>query len=287
MTEDLLSPDDSVSILGDFDFTVHKSFWSSPMLESSTSDSDKVQLYWHVRVDHIFQDFDGAVPETKIMTFSIGEKWWPMPGSPHLVRHEDDPGLDQNGEQIGKAVLFKGPGPNTTSGSLYGRVLALIVGKVDCYETDQGVAEVFDGGGKVEYGMRAASQYLRSNGFTDPRDARIWEGTRWRARGFTLDYGLINGTKVAPQRPLPTAFLGATDGAGAGVAGKSEDELAEEISGMFPSDTDPDVVQNLAKLVQSSSSHTVFMKNALRVVGDDEEMKNKVMDETSGPWSLK
>lgn len=291
MTEDLLNPDDSIQKLFDYEFTVKNSFWSSHLLQSENPDmasregADRLKLFWHVNIDKIHQpDYDGEVPETKVMSYGIGSGWTPDPSDPAVVVHENDPSPSQR-EEGRKLVRFRGPGPKNLEGvSGLGRILALITGQVSRYETENGECTPLDGGGPVDYAMTSAAHYLRSKGFSNPRDARIWIGTRWRSRGLHFDYGGFSVTS-----PWPTAFLGASDDVAAGVPTvKDFDQLAAEVAGALPPSTSPDLVERIAKLVEVSSSFSLFVKNALKLseVSEDEELKTRVLSE-EGPFSVK
>jgi hypothetical protein len=93
------------------------------------------------------------------------------------------------------------------------------------------------------------------------------------------------------------AYLGydpdAAAEAGSGAPGAAgEDQVpidAGDVANTLPAHTEPGLVDDLAKLVSVSASHTEFMRNALQIekVKGDDELKKKVMDAEEGPWSVK
>lgn len=290
----LFDNDDSTGFLLDFRHTVLESYWSSPAdqaPEGKTVDFDgaeKTRLYWLVRVDEVYQDYDGDVPETQSLNMSTGSGWWPEPTDETIVRHEDD----DNPE---KPKLFK-------SSSFIGQFIGLVSGKQDKYKGAK--ITVKDGGDEVEYDMTPALQYLLDNDMADPRDATIWVGTQWRNRGLAFDYSRgkkdEDDEREVRARSVPVAFLGVDPEVAQGDkdwSGKQEQGPAESnvtvgtIITTIPTEepiTEAQA-QELAQLVETSPNHSQFMRSALMLdwVKEDDTVKAAVMNKADGPWSLR
>lgn len=289
--QNLFDNDDSSGFLLDFSHTVIESFWSSPADEAPDGKSvdwegaEKVRLYWLVRVDEVYQDYDGDVPETQSLNMSTGTGWWQDPNDETIVRNEDD--------TEDKEKSFK-------SSSFYGQVIGLIIGKQDKYKGAK--ITVKDGGEDVDYDMTGALKYLVDNDIADPRDATIWVGTQWRNRGLAFDYSRgkkdDDDEREVRARSVPTAFLGVDEEVAGGrrtpapptdtvVTNVTTNTIIATIPTQDP--ISEDQADELLKLVLTSANHSQFMRSALMLewVKEDDVVKGAVMDKAHGPWSLK
>lgn len=297
MAQDYFETNDSEGDLGDFIGLVTNSIWSNPDIESKGKadfeNSDRYQLYWFVKVLDILQeDYDDDTEDT-VVTMSIGKDWGPE-GDGDEIRHKDDPGDEAVEAGKAKPILFSGA---PRRGSVYGKFLTLTRGANDNYYTSEGEAEVLDGGEEVDFDLVGVRNYFRKLGITDPRKASIWNNNVFRFRGLGLKY---NRDQKPRLKALPVAWLGTledyeaktgivvgtgTDG-NVKVGGTAE---AENVAATLPSDTEPATVETLTQLVNSSSSHTEFMKNALKLpeVRGNQPITDAIMNEGEGPWSAK
>lgn len=289
--QNLFDNDDSSGFLLDYSHTVIESFWSSPADEAPDGKSvdwegaEKVRLYWLVRVDEVYQDYDGEVPETQSLNMSTGTGWWQDPNDETIVRHEDD--------TEDKEKSFK-------SSSFYGQVIGLIIGKQDKYKGAK--ITVKDGGEDVDYDMTGALKYLVDNDIADPRDATIWVGTQWRNRGLAFDYSRgkkdDDDEREVRARSVPTAFLGVDEeiAQGRSAPASTTDTVVTNVTtntiiATIPTQ-DPiseDQADELIQLLTTSANHSQFMRSALMLdwVKEDDVIKGAVMDKAAGPWSLK
>lgn len=284
--QDLLNPDEPTEFITHFTGTVIKSFWSNPLTESQGKadydGAERYMLYWLVRYDQFLQEID-TLPESETTTisFSIGDKYEPLSSDRTKIRHEND---DSDSNPNSKPKIPAGPTVKRKDGvSLYGRMLSLVSGRVDTYETEEGVAVPDDeDGGPLVVDFHGARQALMEQGATDARDATIWQGTQWEFRGLWLPYG----GDIKQKRPkiLPVIFRGIEGGSAA--TRMSEEELTAAVGAVLPTESD-ELVEKVAKLVATSTSHAAFAKNALRLDGVEGAVKDAVMDEHTGPWSVK
>jgi hypothetical protein len=288
--------DDRQQMLGDVEVTVMDSFWSTPRIESKGKaqfdGADKVQLYWHARVDEIFQEYDKVPPEVLNLQMSIGDGWLTDEHGT-LVENKDDPPEEKLKAGKAKPIQFKGS-------SFYGKFLGLCGGKYDSYYTQTVVdpmtapPTVLDDGDKVEYDL-AEVRALLARRHANPRNASIWVGFRWRCRGLGFYYSRppqLSGMKVCP-----VAFLGIDEAvASAHTPGQTSlsgaapaDQVVvhpELVSATLPG-ASAALVEDLTKLIGTSGSHVEFMRNALNIdeVKGDDGLKAAVMDAKEGPWA--
>lgn len=298
MPYDMMDTDDSQQLLGWFAGTVLESIWSSSRVESegkySGDGADTTKLYWHTRIDDVFQEYDKMVPPTMTISMGIGEKWHWDPENKHLVRHEDDPGDEAIEAGRGKPILFKGS-------SLYGKFLGLCTGKYDSYYTQTPIDPlvddlvVLDDGPPLEYDMTGVAANFRERGIeADSRDASLWVGQRFLFRGTGFVYRQTKGTP--PFRATPFAWLGYDPNASDSAVSSPENAstggvtvVPAQVALALPEGTSDDVVATVTQLVNSASSHTQFMRNALKLdeIKGDADIKAKVMDADAGPWAVK
>lgn len=298
MAQDYFETNDSDGELGDFIGLVEDSIWSNAEIESKGKadydGADRYQLYWNVTPLQILQDdFDDDV-DSATVTMGIGKDWYPE-GDGDDIRHKDDPGDALVDARKAKPILFNG---SLRKGSVYGKYLALTRGAVDCYENDRGEAEVLDGGDEVEYDLTPVRRKFKSQGVIDPRKASIWKGHVFRFRGLGLKY---RDDQKPRLKALPVAYLGTLEeweknsgntvvrnesGAVDRVGGTAE---AIDVAKTLHPDTDPTIVETITDLVNNASSHTEFVKTALKLpeVKDDAVLTTVLMDEIHGPWSAK
>lgn len=290
-----LDPDESQDLLGHFIGRVEGSFWSTPYVEAANDNkpdwegADVPRLYWHVRVLDVLQpDYDGNIPETVTLTWTIGKGWW-VSENGEQVRHKEDASDEEIENGSAKPHTFK---VNTG----LGRWLNLIKGGVGRYETEMGPAVLLDGSGDVDYGLYPdVRDYLVANDLVDSRDAGIWRGMVFEFRGLGLKYGSFGKDRDVPttprMRPYPVKYLGVGDGVGAGVTQTPNsiagalDIPARDVQTWRNIGASEDTATVLAKLAVAASSHTEFQRNALLVpsVKEDDSLSNAVMDE--GVWS--
>lgn len=297
MPQDLLDPDDSSNLLGDFVGTVLEGSWSTPRAETQGKakgeNADRLKEYWTVRVDEVLQEsYDGPdVPQVTV-SWGIGNGW-AVEDNDYEIRHEDDPGdeaIEADEEGKLKPVRIK-------ASSGLGQFLGLITGNRQVYSTRYGKPKVMDGGDEdVDYDLTGCSVYLRENGLTDSRDCRIFNGCQFRFRGLGLKY---DAEQEPWMNPLPTEFLGVDKEVASGVIDPDySPEGGSETSGtvdtavvaaLLPADTDPKTVESVAGLVRTSKTFNKFMKDALLIDGVEPgtELGDTVMDETNGPWSAR
>lgn len=290
--------DDSQQLLGWFEGTVIDPLWSNSRAQSEgkyTGDgADTIKAYWHVSVDKVHQDYDKMAPPTTTVSFGIGEKWHVDPENPNVVRHEDDPGEAAIEAGDGKPILIKGS-------SVFGKVVGLSTGKYESYFTQTAVDPmvrdlvVLDDGPPVEYEMYGVADAMRARGITtDSRDISIWRGARFLFRGVGIPYRNTQGT---PRfQVLPFAFLGfdedvasGAESSSAGLAGRPVSIDPADVANLCAADTPAEAVEELAKLLSTSNTHTEFMRAALRIVNGQklgEDVKAAVMNE-DGLWALR
>lgn len=295
VTTDYFDTDDKQQLLGWFQGTVLDSFWSTDRVQSQGKSTyegaDITKLYWHVRVDDVLQEYDKMVPPTMTVSFGLGDKWFQDPDHPDYVRHEDDPGEEAIEKEGKKPILFKGS-------SLYGKFVGLCNGKYYSFHTQTpidplvGEPVVLDDGPEPEYDLAGVRGNFSQRGVTaDPRTASIWIGMQFLFRGLGFPYRQTKGTPGF--RATPVAFLGydadASDSAPSGSEQAGEPIDPQVVAGTLPAHTEPALVDDLAKLVGSATSHTEFMKMALKMdnVKGDPEIKAAVMNSVDGPWSAK
>lgn len=294
----MMDTDDSQQLLGWFAGTVLDSIWSSSRVESegkySGDGADNTKLYWHVRVDDVYQEYDKMVPPTMTVSMGIGEKWHWDPEYRNLVRHEDDPGDEAVEAGKAKPILFKGS-------SLYGKFLGLCTGKYESYYTQTPIdplvddVRVLDDGPPIEYDLTGVSANFRERGITaDSRDSSLWVGQRFLFRGTGFIYRQTKGTPSF--RATPVAWLGYDPTASDSALSSTESASPagpvvspEEVALALPEGTPDGVIATVTQLVNSSTSHTEFMKKALKLdeVKGDADIKAKIMDAASGPWAVK
>ena len=296
MAQDYFETNDSDGDLGHFVGLVDNSIWSNPDIESKGKadfeNSDRYQLYWYTKVLDILQeDFDDDTEDVTV-TMSIGKDWLPE-GDGDDIRHKDDPGDDAVERGEAKPILFSGA---PRRGSVYGKYLTLTRGANDNYYTSEGEAEILDGGDEIEIDLVGIRNYFRKQGITDPRKASIWNGHVFLFRGLGLKY---NRDQKPRLKALPVKWLGTLEDyeAQTGVSVKTEGGVtkvggtaeAENVATTLPTDTAPEVVEMLTQVVNSSSSHTEFMKTALKLpeVRGNEDLTSAIMNEAEGPWSAK
>lgn len=296
MPEDLLTPDDSSEFILDYSFTVLDSYWSTPAEErteggKSFDGDDKVRLYWHVRPDEVFQDYDGKVPETMTVNWTTGTGWVIQEDESQVRHKDDDPDADESDPEY-KPKRFK-------ASCMLGQFLGLVTGQQETYRARKGV-RVMDGGDEDEltYDMTPAKDYLIEHGFGDPRDASIWVGTQWRSRGLGLDYG--NDDMEVRAKALPVMFLGvdpevraeADAGVTPSATGAPEARggvTASDVQAGAPFTLGDSEAEALARLVTTSTSHPQFMRQALALpfVKEDDAVKAWVQDADGGAYTLK
>lgn len=277
MPKDLLTPEETDNRLAYVVGTVVEDYFSNDVQESGGKadyeNADRTQRYWKVQIDDVQQDWDGQVPDHINVKFGLGDGWFPNEDGT-AVRHQDD--TDEENPK-----LFN-------NRSRFGQLLALITGQKRAYVARRVV--VLDGGPEeVEYDMRGAEKYLRSEEMDDPRMAGVFTGTRWEFRGLGFDYGTRPGEQERELRAtvVPTKFLGtAGDQLATRTTGKKSEVTTEQVTELL-SEIGPVHHEALAKLVNTSTSASQFKRNALALAGDDEALKAAIMDTDSGPWSLR
>lgn len=298
LSTDYMDTDDSQQLLGWFEGTVLDSYWSTSRIESqgkATFDgADTYKLFWHVRIDDVLQEYDKMVPPTMSVSMGVGEKWIQDPDNKNIVRHEDDPGDEAVEAGRAKPIRFKG-------GSMLGKFVGLCTGKYDSWYTQtpvDGLVDepvVLDDGPGLEYDLAGVRGNFSQRGIVaDPRDASIWTGMRFLFRGVGFVYRSTKGTP--PFRATPFAFLGHDPDAhedspssteAASPAGPVVD--SSDVALALPEGTEPELVERLTELVNTSDTHTSFMRAALKLpeVKGDAAIKAKVMDVDAGPWAVK
>lgn len=283
MPVDTLNPDESQDLLGHFIGQVERSFWSTPYAEAANDNkpnwdgADKVREYWHVRVLDVLQpDYDGNVPETMVLSWTVGNGWWGSENG-ERVRHNDDASDEEIENGSAKPHTFK---VNTS----LGRFLHLIQGGIKGWETEMGPALVLDGSDRVEYDIYPGLRdYLYQNDLVDSREASIWNGMVFEFRGLGLKY---RGFEGEPRmRPMPVRFIG-VEGISDLVNPRGDAEpnpATDHEMWLEMGATDP-TAAILVKLATDASSHTEFQRNALLVpdVKASDELSQGVMDE--GNW---
>lgn len=301
MPVDYMNIDETQGLLGDFDGTVIDAYWATPRQDSqgkATFDgADTTKQYWLVRIDHVHQEFDKVIPETMSINWGIGDKWHKVPEAPHLVRHEDDPGDEAVESGKAKPIFFK-------AGSALAKFVGLCTGRYDSYYTglpvDPLVEEpmVLDDGGPVEYGLYPVRANFADRGVVaDSRDASIWIGMKFRFRGLGFSYRQTKG--VPPFTVRPVYFLGYEEiapdagrngvpsASGAGVVVSAADVASALPEGLV-GEVDEVACDEVATLLSSASSHTEFMRGALRteMSKSNADVKAWFMDE-DGAWAVK
>jgi hypothetical protein len=295
---DYMDTDDSQQLLGWFEGTVLDSYWSTSRIESqgkATFDgADTYKLFWHVRVDDVLQEYDKMVPPSMSVSMGMGEGWLQDPDNKNIVRHEDDPGDEAVEAGRAKPIRFKGS-------SLLGKFAGLCTGKYESYYTQTAIDPlvddlvVLDDGPELEYDLAGVRGNFTQRGvIADPRDASIWTGMRFLFRGVGFVYRQTRGTPGF--RATPFVFLGydpeASDSAPSSTESASSAGPVVEPSDValaLPEGTDEKLVGQLTDMVNSSKTHTAFMRLALKLpeVKGNEEVKAKVMDAEAGPFAVK
>lgn len=307
MAYDYMDIDESQGLLGWFEGTVLDSYWSTPRADSkgkATFDgADTTKLYWLVRVDTVHQDYERVVPESMSTNWGIGDKWHQDPENENQIRHEDDPGDEAVEAGTAKPILFKGS-------SMWGKFIGLCTGKYENYFTQTPIDPmvdypvVLDEGPEVEYELYTVRLDFEKRGVqADPRDASIWKGMRFEFRGLGFPYRQTKGTPAF--RATPVRFLGfdeavaSSDPVGNAVPPASEPVDPQLLLATLPEavvdrvagndEATVELVEGLAELVGSSDTHTVFMRQALKLpmVKGDADIKKAVMNKDSGPYSVK
>lgn len=291
---DYFDTDDRQTLLGWFNGTVLDSYWSTDRVETkgkaNYDGSDETKLFWLVQIDEVLQEYDKVVAPSLSLNMGLGKGWYPNEDGTR-VEHEDAAPDEEVEAGNAKPIVFKG-------GSMYGKFLGLVNGKYESYYTGTPVdpmveePKVLDDGPEPMYQLWEARADLAKHGLGDPRDASIWRGTRWEFRGLGFMY---RQTKVPGFKAVPVTYLGYTDpsqlnqeGAGEPVSG-GRDVDPQEVSLTLPAGTEPALVERLTKTLSASSSHTEFMKEALKLeeVKTNPEVKSAVMNAENGPWGLK
>lgn len=293
---DYFNPDDRQGLLGWYSGTVIESFWSTDRVQSkgkATWDgADDSKLFWLVRIDDVHQDYDQMVPPTMSAKMSIGKKWLPNEDGT-FVEHEDAASDEEVAAGTAKPLYIKGS-------SMYGKFLGLTNGNYESYYTqtpvDPMVDEpvVLDDGPEPDYDLTGVRQEMNRLGRKDPRRADIWVGFQFEFRGLGFKYRQTKGTPG--MNAVPVRFLGFDPEAhidGSGAAGEAQSSNGSvdpaSVSLSLPDDTEAGLVDDIVKLVEVSSSHTEFMKQALVLDGvkTNNGVKSAVMDAENGPWSKK
>lgn len=290
---DPFDPDESQQLLGHYRGTVLESFWSTDRVQSkgkaNYDGADTTKLFWLTSIDEVLQyGYNKLVPEANTIKFGVGEKWIPNEDGTR-IEHEDAASDEEIAAGNAKPVPFGG-------GSLYGKFLGLVNNKYTSYFTDSPVdpmvdePKVLDDGPEPEYQLYGARAKLQQLGRNDPREAGIWVGFQWEFRGLGFWYrstkrpgfGVVPVTYVGFNEDTPSVAPGAPEQAGSVVD-------AADVAARLPGDTEPGLVEQLAKLVSVSASHTEFMKQALVIteVKGDDAIKAAVMDSENGPWATK
>jgi hypothetical protein len=293
MPVDYFETDDSAPFVTYFAGTVTESYGDTPANQAVAAGrdvpdfdgADKTRIYWSVSVDDILQDWDNVPPESITKNWGIGKDWW-ADETGLILRHKDDPGDEAVEAGKAKPILFK-------EDSAYGMLLALIRGARKDWETQGNTPLVLDGGGKVEYDMRGLAAWFRQNGVYDSRDASIWVGHKFLFRGLGLIYRNTKGKPGATA--MPVKWLGYGDvsdspSSTAAAQGASSAPLdPADVAGTLPPHTAPELVEQVASLASNATSFNDFRKQALMLpeVKEDEELRNVIMDQSNGPWSVR
>jgi hypothetical protein len=281
----LMDPEETDNSLGWFTGTVIEDFFSTPAEESggkaTFQGADRWTRYWKVKIEDVHQDWDYDLPENNIITvqFSLGgENWFPTDESNTAVRHKED-----TGEGRPRTFDLK---------SKMGQLLGLINGKRQAWKADEVI--VMDGGDvEVEYDMTPCAAYFAEQEFTDPRQAGIFNGTRWLFRGLGMKYNPRKGEteRDVRSKPHPVQFLGTSDTPLEPTATKPggpevDQGILSEI--LFGADTDlwitEEVVENVAQLLRTATNHSQFARN---VIAAYPELQPVAMDKANGLWSAR
>lgn len=292
MTLDLFRADETDNRLADIEFTVLRDYYSNDAQESAgkaTYDgADRTQRYWVCRVDQVFQDWSSEVPEEITLKFGLGKGWHPVDDEATSVRHEDD-----TDEEKPKYFDIK---------SRWGQFVALISGQRKTWVAP--TVLVMDGGDEeIDYDMTSVMQNLRERELDDPRDAHMFEGTRWRGRGLGFKYPARKGEQERDVRStcVPVAYLGYVDVSDevprsveeAGKPTVSVEDVVANLGSNLPADDvaklTPETVATLTDLVNKSTSFAAFGRQALLLddVKSTTSLKSLIGDKVNGPWSLR
>src|SRR5215207_7425373 len=285
MPKDMWDADETDNRLSWFVGTITEDYYSDAVTESggkaTFQNADQIAHYFTVAVDDVLQDYSGKPMETISLKLGLGKGWEKTPAG-SAVRHEDDDEKDpDNDKQF-----------DIRSG--FGQFLALIQGKRSAWTARRVV--MLDGGpDEVEYDFAGVRDYMRKNDYSDPRESGIWVGTRWLFRGFGFQY--TDEATELRATPRPVAFLGTSDDQSAGKSKSAAGRTAKTVEvtpqqvGVKLSDAGstctPEQAEQLAKLLETSSSHSAFARNALALPDLPDEMKTAIMDQANGLWSVR